>query len=167
VGEGRARGNLADTLRRLGRLDEARRQIQRAIECKAPFGHAAEPWTAWAILANIKTAAANPGAAAAARTQARAAYLAYRRDGGENHYRDGRLALALTEPLRAGDPAAAQSRLQQAAADPDCPARFRPFIESLKAIAAGSRDPALADSPDLDHTESAEVLLLIEALAAP
>ena len=65
---------------------------------------------------------ANPGAAAAARTQALAAYLAYRRDGGENHDRSGRLALAVTEPLSAGDPAAAQSLLRQVAADPE-PAR--------------------------------------------
>ena len=49
------------------------------------------------ILADIETAAANPEAAAAARTQARAAYLAYRRDGGENHDSAGRIALAVTE----------------------------------------------------------------------
>ena len=165
--EGRARGNLADTLRRLGRLAEARLEVERAIECLMPFGHAAEPWTAWSILADIETAAANPAAAAAARTQARAAYLAYRRDGGENHNRSGRIALALTEPLSARDPAAAQSLLRQLAADPQYPARLRPFLAALEAIAAGSRDPALAESPDLDHTESAEVLLLIETLAAP
>jgi len=165
--EGRARGNLADTLRRLGRLDEARLEVQRKIEGDTPFGHAAQPWTTWSILANIESAAANPAAATAARTQARAAYLAYRRDGGENHNPSGRLALVLTEPLSARDPAAAQSLLRQLAADPQYPDRLRPFLAALTAIAAGSRDPALAESPDLDHTESAEVLLLIETLAAP
>ncbi len=49
--EGRASSNLADTLRRLGRLDEARRALEQAIDCKAQFGHAAEPWTTWDILA--------------------------------------------------------------------------------------------------------------------
>ena len=38
--EGRARGNLGDTLRKLRRLDEARQEIRRAIECGAQFGHA-------------------------------------------------------------------------------------------------------------------------------
>ncbi len=164
--EGRARGNLADTCRRLGRLDEARQEAQRAIACKAPFGHAAEPWTTWSILTDIESAAANPDAAAAARVQARAAYLAYRRDGGENHYPDGRLALALTGPLSVGDPAAALALLRQVAANPACPDRYRPYLAALESIAAGSRDTRLADAPDLDHTESAEVLLLIETLGA-
>jgi Tfp pilus assembly protein PilF len=69
AGEGRARNNLGDTLRRLHRLDEARQEIRRAIECKAQFGHALLPWTSWGILANIETDAGNPTAAAAARTR--------------------------------------------------------------------------------------------------
>jgi hypothetical protein len=52
------------TLRKLRRLDEARQEIRRAIECDEPFGHAAEPWKAWAILAGIETDAGNPAAAA-------------------------------------------------------------------------------------------------------
>jgi len=55
AGEGRARNNLGNTLRLLRRLDEARQEIRRAIECDAQFGHAAEPWTSWAILAAIET----------------------------------------------------------------------------------------------------------------
>jgi tetratricopeptide (TPR) repeat protein len=42
--EGRQRSNLANTLRKLHRLDEARQEILRAIECDAQFGHASEPW---------------------------------------------------------------------------------------------------------------------------
>jgi len=163
AGEGRQWNNLADTLRRLHRLDEARQAIRRAIACKAPFGHAAEPWTSWDILSAIKTDAGNPAAAMEARRQALAAYLAYRRDGGENHFPDGRLALLVRQTLAAGDPASVASQLQQAAAAPEA-ARLVPFFGALQAIAAGSRDPALAEDPALDHTEAAEVLLLIEAL---
>ncbi len=83
--EGRARNNLGKTLRKLRRLDEARQEIRRAIECKAQFGHAAEPWKSWSILADIETDAGNPAAAAEAKGKAIASYLAYRRDGGENH----------------------------------------------------------------------------------
>ena len=105
AGEGRARNSLAYTLRRLGRLDEARQEARRAIECRGELGHAGQPWTAWGILADIETAAGDPAAAAAAKGKAVAAYLAYRRDGGENHHPDGRICLAVAERLRAGDAA--------------------------------------------------------------
>lgn len=161
--EGGVLNNQADALRQLQRYDEARAAITRAIQCKEAYGHAAEPWKAWAILAAIETEAGNPSAAAAARQQARAAYLAYRRDGGENHYRDGRLALAIGQALATGSPAEAASLLQQLTADPQA-AHMLPFLTALQAITAGSRDRSLADDPGLDHTEAAEVVLLIEAL---
>ncbi|MFM7640994.1 MAG: hypothetical protein ACKO45_05525, partial [Cyanobium sp.] len=95
----------------------------------------------------------------------RAAYLAYRRDGGENHYSDGRLALAIRQALTTGSPAEAASLLQQLTTDPGW-ANSLPFLTALQAITAGSRDRSLADDPGLDHTEAAEVVLLIEALEA-
>ena len=161
--EGITRNNLGNRLRLLRRFDEARQQIHRAIECGSPFGHTSEPWKTWAILAGIETDAGNPAAAAAAQRKAIAGYLDYRRDGGENHYRDGRLALAVTQPLLAGDPAQAASLLQQFAADPAA-AALLPFIRALQAIARGSRDRSLADAPDLHYRMAAEILLLIETL---
>ena len=41
------------------RLDEARQEIRRAIECNAQFGHASEPWRTLFILAGIETDAGN------------------------------------------------------------------------------------------------------------
>jgi tetratricopeptide (TPR) repeat protein len=165
LGEGYQWNNLADSLSKLQRLDEARQAIRRAIECKAPFGHAAWPWTSWYILAGIETADGNSAAAADARHQALAAFLAYRRDGGENQTGSGRLALAIRQALASGDQAEAASLLQQLAADPQA-ASMLPFLTALQAIAAGSRDLALAEDPGLDYQEAAEVLLLIEALEA-
>jgi tetratricopeptide (TPR) repeat protein len=162
--EGSAWNNLADTLRRLSRLDEARQEIRRAIECKAQFGHASEPWTSWAILAAIETDAGNTTAAAEAQGKAISCYLAYRRDGGENHDGPGRLSLDVTQALRSGDPAQAANLLHQRAADPEA-AGFLPFVGALQAVVAGSRDPALADQPELDFTMAAEILLLIETPA--
>jgi tetratricopeptide (TPR) repeat protein len=161
--EGRARNNLADTLRKLGRFDEARKEIRRAIKCGEAFGHAAVPWTSWANLAKIETAAGDPTAAAGAQSKALAAYLAYRRDGGENHYSDGRIALAVTQSLLAGDVAEPAALLERLAADPNA-AWLLPFIHALQAIVAGSRDRALAEDPGLDYTMAAEILLLIETL---
>ncbi len=161
--EGTRRSNLAATLSKLQRFDEARQEIHRAIECKAQFGHASEPWTTWHILANIETDAGNPAAAAEAQRKAIASYLAYRREGGENHYNDGRISLAVTQPLLAGDPTQAASLLEELAANPDA-AWLLPFIHALQAIVSGSRDITLADAPELEYRMAAEIHLLIETL---
>jgi hypothetical protein len=95
-----------------------------------------------------------------------ACYLAYRRDGGENHSGSGRLALTVTQSLRAGTPAQASTLLQQLAADPEV-AHLHPFVQALQSIIAGSRDRRLADTPGLHYTMAAEILLLIETLEAP
>ena len=163
VGEGRARGNLANLLRELGRLDEARKEIHRTIECFVQFGHATEPWRSWVVLADIETDDGNLAAAAEAKCKALAAYLAYRRDGGENHDLEGRVALALTEYLLAGNETAA-SFLQQLGTDPDLQSHMRTYIGALQAIVAGSRDRSLADASDLNYGMAAEILLLIETL---
>jgi len=166
AGEGRQRNNVADTLRKLRRLDEARQEIRRAIECDAQFGHASQPWTAWSIFASIEKEADNPAAAVEANRKAIASYLAYRRDGGENHDPPGRIGLAVTESLLAGDPATAASLLQQQAPRFEA-AGVGGFIRALQAIIAGSRDRTLADAPDLDYGMAAEILFLIETLEKP
>ena len=162
--EGRVRNNLGATLRKLRRFDEERQEIRRAIECDAQFGHASEPWTTWAVLAQIETDAGNSTAAAEAKRKAIECYLAYRRDGGENHDPDGRICLAVTQPLLAGDPSAAASLLQEVAADPKLPAWLRPFIQALQTIVAGSRDRALADARDLNYSMATEILFLLDKL---
>ena len=161
------RNNLAATLRKLRRLDEARQEIRRAIECKAQFGHGSGPWRTWNILADIETDVGNLAAAEQAKRKAIDCYLAYRRDGGENHDAEGRISLAVTQSLLAGDPATAASLLQQLAADPDFPSHAHTFIRALQAIVAGSRNRTLADALDLDYTMAAEILFLIETLDKP
>jgi tetratricopeptide (TPR) repeat protein len=162
--EGFVWNNLADTFCKLQRFEEASQAIRRAIDCKAPFSHAALPWNSWSILANIETAACNSAAAADARHQALGTFLAYRRDGGENQTGSGRLALAVRQALASGDLAEVAS-LQQLAADPAWADNLT-FLIALQAITAGSRDRSLAEDPGLDYQEAAEVLLLIEALEA-
>ena len=163
AGEGRQRNNLASTLLKLRRLNEARQEIRRAIKCDAQFGHASQPWTAWAILAAIETDAGNPAAAAEAKRKAIACYLAYRRGGGENHSDSGRLCFALTQKLLAGDSAGAASLLHDNAATYNT-ASWRAAIRALQAIVSGRRDRTLADAPDLHYTMAAEILFLIETL---
>jgi tetratricopeptide (TPR) repeat protein len=167
AGEGAARNSLAICLRKLRRLDQARQEIRRAIDCKQQFGHASRPWKSWNILAGIETDAGNATDAAQAKHKAIECFLAYRRDGGENHDGVGRLAFAVTEQLRAGGPGAAASFLQQLAAAPEAPAPLRTFIQALQAILAGNRDRNLATAPDLDYAMAAEIILLIETLEKP
>jgi hypothetical protein len=149
------------------RLDEARTQIGRALECKAPFGYAAAPWTSWGLLADIEMQAANIDAAAEAKKKAVSSYLAYRHDGGENQFGPGRIAVAVIESLRAGGVSATNSLLDKLAAELNGISETATFIRALQAIVDGSRNRALADAPDLHYTTAAEILLLIETLDKP
>jgi tetratricopeptide (TPR) repeat protein len=161
--EGGTRSNLAMRLSQLRRWDEARREIHRAIDCKEQFGHASQPWSTWAVLADIETDSGNHAAAAEARRRAIECYLAYHRDGGENHDVSGRICLSVAKALVAGDPAAAASLLKEVASDPDA-TRLATFIQALQAIVAGSRERSLADSPDFHPTQAAEIIFLLETL---
>ena len=162
--EGKVRYGLAIRLLKLRRLDEARQDIRRAIECDAQFGHASEPWKTWSILADIETDAGSP-AAAEAKQKAIACYLAYRRDGGENHDDPGRLFHAVTQALRAGERGAAEQVIAEYRET--WKGHKNPEADALQAIVAGSRDRSLAEAPDLSPTMAAEILFLIETMEKP
>jgi hypothetical protein len=70
----------------------------------------------------------------------------------------------VTQSLLADGAPTAASLLQQLAAHPNASGSRGTFIHALQAIVAGSRDRTLADSPGLDYTMAAEILLLIETL---
>ncbi len=163
--EGVTRSNLGIALRKLRHLGEARQEIRRAIECDVQFGHASEPWKTWAVLADIETDAGNPVAAEGAKGKAIACYLAYRRDGGENHDAPGRLFLAVTEALKAGNGVDAE----QLIADyrEEWKNDENPEADALQAIVAGSRDRTGADAPELSYAMAAEILFLLETLEHP
>jgi tetratricopeptide (TPR) repeat protein len=165
LGEGHELHKQALALRELQHFEESRAAIIRALQCKEAFGHEAAPWKSWETLALIETEIGNPSAAAEARKQARATYLSYRRGGGDNQGGSGRLALAIHQALAAGTPAGAASLLQQLTTVPRW-VKALAFLTALHAITAGSRDRTLAEDPNLEYSQAAEVLLLIEALEA-
>jgi tetratricopeptide (TPR) repeat protein len=158
------RTNAADSLRRLGRWDEARAEAHRALEGAAGAGAAAQPWTIWALRSSIEQGVGDTVATAQARREAVTSYLAYRRAGGEPRDGHGRLGDAVGQALRAGDRAQAEAVLQALAADPALPAQDRVFVRRLQVIVSGSRDPTLADAPELPCTAAAEIVLLLEGL---
>ncbi len=162
--EGKDRNNLADTFIKLQRYDEARQEILRAIECDKPYGHAAEPWTAYSILFRIEQGVGNSAAAAAARDQAIQLYLAYRRAGGENHNPGGRLCALFYESLQQNKAGEMAMLLAQFGNQSNIDPSLRPLISKLQAILAGSRDPQLAADPALHYTDAAEILFLLERL---
>jgi tetratricopeptide (TPR) repeat protein len=161
--EGRDRNNLARTLIKLQRYDDARRELQRAIECDRPYGHAAQPWTAWSILYNLEQATGNPQAAAQARQQAIQSYLTYRRDGGENQNPGARLSAQVAQAIQKGDSTEAEKALARYLG-PDARPWAKALIPKLQAILRGSRDAALADDAALGYRDAAELVLLLERL---
>jgi tetratricopeptide (TPR) repeat protein len=166
IHEGLVRSNLARTLMTLQRYDDARQELQRALACKKPFGHAAEPWRTWALLHTLEQATGNAPAAADARQKAVAYYLEYRRTGGGNHAPSAQLCTQLVHAISQGDTTKATQFLAQATSAADTPAWLKAMLPKLQAILHGDRDPALAADPALDYDDAAELLLLLEALGA-
>ena len=162
--EGRVRGNLTITLILLKRYDEARQEIQRAIECFKPYGHHVEPWRAWDKLRDIELADGNQEAAARAREQAIQLYLACRRDSGEDQSPGARLCALFGEAVEKQKPEEVKKQLDEVAADPNIPASGKLLISKLQAILAGSREVGLASDAGLDYTDAAEILFLLERL---
>lgn len=159
--EGRHRSNLAIPLIKLQRYDEAREELQRALECKKPFGHAAEPWKTWDILSDLETAVGNTQAATTARHYAIDAYLTSRRDGSEPPHARGQICERVAKAIQRGEIATTQQELAEYdSADLPTPAKV--LLSKLHAILNGDRNPALADDTALNYADAAEVRLVLE-----
>ncbi|MCI5191640.1 MAG: tetratricopeptide repeat protein, partial [Candidatus Electrothrix sp. AU1_5] len=162
--EGIRRNNIANTLRQLKRYDEARQEIKRAIECKKELGHAGTVWNAFAVLHLIETAEGHEAAAKAAWQQVRAAYLAYRRQGGYARNPGGKLAHQIAGAVQQGKGEETAQELRQIAEAEDTPDWLRAVAPLLLAVLNGSRDPVLADDATLHYSDAAELLFLMERL---
>jgi tetratricopeptide (TPR) repeat protein len=162
--EGFARNNIARTLHKLQRYEEARTEIERAIECKSQFGHAASPWTSFNILHYIETATGNPAAARTAWQQARDTYLAYRQQGGYAQFGGGKLVDYVLGLIAQQQFAEIESLFNELANNPNATDSLKQLIQAVIAILNGSRDSSLADNPALDYDDAAEVLFLLERL---
>lgn len=101
--EGDSRRNLAMALIKLNRYDEARHELHRAIECKKPFSHAAQPWLTWGVLEKLERATIHAGAAGSARQQAIESYLAYRRAGGVSQSNHAELFATVKRAIQQND----------------------------------------------------------------
>jgi tetratricopeptide (TPR) repeat protein len=166
--EGLQRNNLAHTLITLERYDEARGELLRAIECKKPYGHAAQPWTTWDLLYDLEQATGNRRAAAEARQRALESYLAYRRDGGQSYDWGAQWCATVLKAIQSAEPSAIRALTRQTSdyLETEAGPRGKALLPKLQAILAGSRDPSLAADPALTYVDAAELVLLLESLGA-
>jgi tetratricopeptide (TPR) repeat protein len=166
AGEGKARNNLGSTPIKLKRHDEARQELQRAIECDKPFGHAAQPWKTWSALEALERATGHAQAAQAARHQALKTYLAYRRANGVSQSPpfQAQLFSLVAQAIQQNAPREARDQLAQLASRPGLLPLLRSLVAKLQSLLAGDRSPALAADPELDYGNAAELQLLLEQL---
>lgn len=161
--EGLVHNNLASVMIKLQRYDEARTEVRRAVECDQPFGHSAQPWNALTTLHNLEQALGHAQAAADARGQAVASYLAYRRAGGESQYNTAPLYALVAQAIEQGTMIEAATQLAEYAG-PDAPAWFTALLDKLQSTLSGDRAPALAADPALSFWDAVELQLLLESL---
>jgi tetratricopeptide (TPR) repeat protein len=150
-------------LRTLRQFEEARQALTASLALQDAYGHHAEPWKTWAALEGVERDAGQPEAALEARRKALRAYRAYRADGGEPKDSATRFIVVFGQTLRASGPDDARALLPDLA---DVSDEFAPTLRALQAIAAGSRDAALADDPAHHPTGAVELALLLESLPA-
>ncbi|MBL8258268.1 MAG: TIR domain-containing protein [Candidatus Competibacteraceae bacterium] len=163
-GEELARNNLANALIQLRRHDEARQELYRASECNLPESYTARHWAIRRGLHDVGQESKNVEVADQARQQAMRKYLAYRRAGGKNTNPGARLCEQIGQGIRAGHTAELSAILGKMAASSTIPAAGQALISKLQAILDGSRDPALADDPDLHYQYAVELQLLFEQI---
>lgn len=164
VMEATARSNLANVLILLKQYKEARKEIQRAIECGEGLGHAINRWKEYIILHDLEIVSGHEVAAAIAREKAGTLYLSYRRDGGESQSRSGEWCEQVLAGMKEGHIAGLQAGLEQLMKDEGLYASEKKLVLKLQAILEGSRDVALAEDERLEFDQTAELRLLLKRL---
>jgi hypothetical protein len=140
--------------------------VHRALDCKKPYGHAAQPWTTWELLEQLEHATGHPDAAHTARHQAIATYLAYRQAGGGSKNNAIELFDNVAKALTQHTPDQAARDLA-ALLQPDTGPRITTLVHTLQALLAGDPEPARTDHPDLHPRDVAELHLLLASLDEP
>ena len=163
--EGIDHSNLAVTLIKLKHYDEARSELHRAIECKKPYGHAAQTWKTWGVLYHLEQVSGNKQTAAQARQQAIESYLAYRSDGGQSMNPGAQLCALAIRAIEQRDTTELEHDLTQLL-EQDVPPSAKVMTTKLQAILRGERNPEIADDPNLDYDDAVELILLLEKLGA-
>lgn len=164
--EGMARTHFAQILFFLKRYDAARNELQLAIECKQTFSHNAEPWITWAILHNVELACQNVSAAFEAKQHAIQSYLAYRISGGQNLNNPdlARNCFAVLSAIHENRHEALLAELLKVYGNAQVSASLKLMLAKHIAVLQGERNLSLADDPNLNYDDAAELLLMLKQL---
>ncbi|MGB7795051.1 MAG: tetratricopeptide repeat protein [Pseudonocardiaceae bacterium] len=163
AGEGKSQYNLARVLIGLRRFDDARQELQRAIECKELYGHAAEPWKTWATLEELERATGHTQEAHTARHCAIETYLAYRHAGGDSQSTQHQLFTLVTQAIQQNTHNELAQQLNTLL-KPDNPPWYTALIQQLHSILTGHPDPTTTNH-EVDPVHAAELQLLLETLS--
>lgn len=102
-------------------------------------------------------------AAVRARRKAIESYLAYRRDGGYATMPSAQVCALTANTVSRGDTSVLEQQLTEVLRE-GVPTWAEALIPKLRAVLRGERDPALAEDPELDYRDAAELRLLLESL---
>ncbi|EIJ34991.1 CHAT domain-containing protein [Thiothrix nivea] len=158
-----ARSHLAEMWFEMGDYGEAYSEANKAIGMGENQGHEALIWKSFELLHRLEEKMGNLKEAHQAWRQALTAYLAYRRDGGENNESGGCLALAVRRAIQQGDMEEAQQLLDTELVDESW-GEHKNFLNKLQTIIAGERDLTLAEDDSLHYSLAAELIFLLEQL---
>lgn len=159
--ESRSLHDLGLVLHKLRHFNEARESLTASLTLQKPYGHASQSWKTWAALEGVEREDGRPEAAREARRQALQTYRDYRLNRGDPRDDIAQLISSFGRALRTSGPDAARTLLDDL---PPAPDEFAPTLRALHAIAAGSRDVALADDPAHHPIVAVELALLFKSL---
>jgi tetratricopeptide (TPR) repeat protein len=163
--EGNVRNNLANLLLKLKRYDEARYEINRAIECNRHFGHTASPWFAFQILYNLEITTGNTEAAKKAWEKAFSAYLSYRKDGGYGISDSAQIVEIFKHKIKQGNTSELESMIEKYS-NIKLPENMKLLFEKSDLILKGNREISLPKDFRLNPMDAVELHLLLEWLIA-
>ncbi|MCJ8268973.1 MAG: tetratricopeptide repeat protein [Psychrosphaera sp.] len=162
--EATACNNAANALMLAGAYEQARVQLNRAMECNEQFGHNKEPWRAYYILQQIEMAENNTEAAKAAWKKAIDLYLKYRREGGYAIAGPGKLADKVIELITNNKKGEAIDKLLRLRNNQTYPTWFKQTVDKMLAIVNGNTDDTIGDDMTIQFGNATEILFFVERL---
>jgi tetratricopeptide (TPR) repeat protein len=164
IKEGTARNNLAEKLIKLKRYDEARSELQQTFKLLQSYEYLTEFWKTWNNRYDLEQADGKKVRALFYRQQAIQSYLTHRRKGGKSDELGGKLCSKLLESFKLNKKEEftifLENQLKNSKAKPE----NKLLISKLITILSGSRDPNLAQDPELYYIYAAELTLLLEEM---
>ncbi|MDD5395089.1 MAG: CHAT domain-containing protein [Thiothrix sp.] len=155
--EYRWRTNLASSLISLKKYDEAKHELSISTIACSNYSHEIEPWKIWHTAYRLHMEEKDLSAAHDARKNAIAAFLEYRRKGGENYEKSGILFKEVFHAIKQN----VASDVSNQIITSDEPHQLMSIIKS---ILAGERNIMSISDKDLPYDIATEIIILLDKL---